>query len=113
MIFEQLAPTLKNRVCPEIFDCIEYIFTIQDFWATCPCSEKQSVPKIFHFIEIFFIIQDFWATCACPENFQAGGFKPPASYAYAQSFYYDRAFLLLWLPVKTLSLRAGLTLCVS
>jgi len=73
MIFEQLAPTLKNRVCPEIFDCIEYIFTIQDFWATCPCSEKQSVPKIFHFIEIFFIIQDFWATCACPENFQAGG----------------------------------------
>jgi len=87
---------LENRVCSEIFHCIEYIFYhsgflsnlrlpwntefalkiftvlnilyIQDFWATCPCREKQSVPWI-HCIEyIFFIIQDYWATCACLEN---------------------------------------------
>ena len=87
---------LENRVCREIFHCIEYIFYhsgflsnlhlpwntefawkyslywiyiyIQDFWVTCPCPEKQSVPWI-HCIEyIFFIIQDFWATCACLEK---------------------------------------------
>jgi len=59
---------LKNRVCREIHHCIEYIFTIQDFWETCACSEKQSFPWI-HCIEyIFFITQDFWAICACPEK---------------------------------------------
>jgi len=30
-IFEQLALALKNRVCPEIFHCIEYVFYIQEF----------------------------------------------------------------------------------
>jgi len=33
-ISEQLALTLKNRICPEIFHCIGYTFHIQDFWAT-------------------------------------------------------------------------------
>ena len=58
--------------------CIGNFFTVQDFWATCACPEKQSCPEIFHSIEIFFIIQDFWAGCICFENrvfpiFQAGG----------------------------------------
>jgi len=35
-IFEQLALTLKKRVFPQNFHCIEYIFTIQDFCATLP-----------------------------------------------------------------------------
>ena len=48
-IFEQLALALKNRVCPENFHCIEYIFVS---------------------------IQDFWASCACNEIFQAGGLLP-------------------------------------
>ena len=47
-IFEQLEIALKNRVCPEYFYCVEYIFfIIQDFWATCACPEKQSLPWIF------------------------------------------------------------------
>jgi len=28
-IFEQIALALKNRVCPEIFYCIEHIFTFK------------------------------------------------------------------------------------
>jgi len=65
--FEQLALVLKNRVCPESFPCIEYIFYIQDIWATCACPEKQSVPWIC--IEyIFFIIQNFEQLCAFPEK---------------------------------------------
>jgi len=30
-ILEQLALALKNRVCPEMFHCIEIFFMIQDF----------------------------------------------------------------------------------
>ena len=68
-IFEQLTLALKKRVCPGIFHCIEYVFSIiQDFWATCACSEKQSCPENFHCIEYTFYIQDFWVTCACPEK---------------------------------------------
>jgi len=29
--FEQLVPALKNRVCPDIFYCIEIFFIFQDF----------------------------------------------------------------------------------
>jgi len=43
-IYEQIAIALKNRVCPEIFHCIEYTLYIQDFWATCACPEEQSMP---------------------------------------------------------------------
>jgi len=47
-IFEQLALALKNRVCPEIFHCAEYIFfIIQDFLTTCVRLEKQRVPWNF------------------------------------------------------------------
>ena len=69
---------------------VEHFFTVQDFWATCTCPEKQSLPYIslhwiyfwpfrifkqlcpcpenFHCIEHTFYFQDFWATCACPEK---------------------------------------------
>jgi len=30
-IFEQLAFALKNRVCPEIFHCVQYTFTFRNF----------------------------------------------------------------------------------
>ena len=43
-IFEQIAIALKNRVCPEIFHCIEYTLYNHDFWATCTCLEEQSMP---------------------------------------------------------------------
>jgi len=46
--------------------CIENIFTVQDFWATCTCHEKQSCLKNFTALNIFFIIQDFWATLRSP-----------------------------------------------
>jgi len=62
-IFEQPVLSLKNRVCSEIFTCIEISFIIRDFWANCACPEN----------------------IACPENFQArGGGRPPTSYAYAR-----------------------------
>ena len=71
--------------------CIEIFFTVQDFWATCACREKQSLPwnlslywiyflpfrifeqlcawpEIFCCIKYTFYIQDFWRTCTCPEK---------------------------------------------
>jgi len=66
--FEQLALALKNRVCSELFHCVEIFLIFQDFWATLYFSKKTVFPWIFHCIEIFVIFQDFWATCACPEN---------------------------------------------
>ena len=73
---------LKNRVCPENFRCIEYIFYYSGVLSNLRLPWKQSCPGIFHPIVIFFIIQDFWATCAylesrvCPENCQARGLPP-------------------------------------
>ena len=67
-IFEQLALALKNRVALEFFTCIEIIFIIQDFWATCACPENRSFPELFRCIEYTFYIQEFWAICACPEK---------------------------------------------
>ena len=58
----------EKQSWPVIFHCIEYTFYIQDFLATCACPEKQSCAGIYHCIEIYFIIQDFWATRACPEK---------------------------------------------
>ena len=49
-IFEQFMLAVKNSVGPEIYRCIEYTFSIQDFSSTCVCPEKQSVPWI-HCIE--------------------------------------------------------------
>jgi len=59
-VFEQLALALKNRVFSEIFHCIDYtLFIIQDFWATCACSEKQMWPEILHCIEEFLSFRIF------------------------------------------------------
>ena len=73
--------------CPEKQSVPWVIFIIQNFWATCACPKKQSCPENFYSIEIFFIIQGFWATYpesrVCPEIFQAqGSGSPSASYAY-------------------------------
>jgi len=84
-IFEQLVLALKNRVCLERFPCIANTFCHSGFLSNLHLPWKQNCPWIFHCIEIFFIIQDFLATCACtenrdcPENVQArvGGRPPP------------------------------------
>jgi len=34
-IFEQLCACPEKQSCPGIFQCIEYTFYIQEFWATC------------------------------------------------------------------------------
>jgi len=95
-IFEQLALAVKNQSCPEIFQCIEYTFYIQDFQQLAlalktvspeifHCIEyifyhsrflsnfvlvlkNRMCPKIFHRLEYTFCIQNFWETCACPEK---------------------------------------------
>ena len=48
--FEELALALKNRVCPEIFHCIDIFFIFQDFWETCACPENRVCHEIFHCI---------------------------------------------------------------
>jgi len=50
------------------FTVLNIYFYIQDFWATCACLENRVCPEIFHCIECTFYIQDIWATCACPEK---------------------------------------------
>jgi len=68
-IFEQLALALKNRVSPEIFHCIEYIFYHLGFLSNFALALKNRVcPENFHCIEHTFYIQDFLGTCACPEK---------------------------------------------
>ena len=55
-IFEQLALALKNRDCPEIFHCIEYLnifFAIQDFWVTLRLLWKRVALKIFTALNIY------------------------------------------------------------
>ena len=64
--------------------CIEYIFfTIQNCEQHALALKNRICTEIFHCIEIFFIFQNFWATWACPENrvcpefFNRGGGRPP------------------------------------
>ena len=58
----------ENRVCPEIFHCIEYIFYHSGFLSNFALVRKNSCPEIFHCIEYTFYIQDFWGNFACPEK---------------------------------------------
>ena len=49
--------------------CIENIFTVQDFWATCACFQKQSFPAKFSLCRIYFLpFKTFEQLCAYPEN---------------------------------------------
>jgi len=45
--FEQIPLALKNRVCAEIFHCIEIFFIFQEFLAICACPENIVCPEFF------------------------------------------------------------------
>jgi len=57
--FEQLALALKNRVCPEIFHCIEIFFIFQDLWGTCACPENRVCHENFSLYLIYFSHSEF------------------------------------------------------
>ena len=93
-IFEQPVLSLKNRMCPEIFHCIEYTFYIQDFWATCACPENRvaleflTVLKYLLSFGIFKQIVLVLKTEFTLKIFKPGGRpprRPPASYAYGDA----------------------------
>jgi len=87
---------LKSRVCPEIFHCIEYTYNIQDFWAICACSEKESVSWIYCIEYVFFIVQDIWATLRLPWKTEL-----PWNFSLYWSIFYHSGFLRnLRLPWK-------------
>ena len=68
-IFTQLTLSLKNRVCPEIFHCIEYIFYHSGCLSNFALAvRKQSMPWNFSLCWINFFILDIRATCAWPEK---------------------------------------------
>jgi len=49
--------------------CIENIFTVQDFWATCTCIRKQSFPAKFSLCLIYFLpFKIFEQLCPYPEK---------------------------------------------
>jgi len=54
---------LKTEFPLKFCTVLSIFFTIQDFWATLWCPEKQSSPGIFHCMEYTFYIQNFWAIC--------------------------------------------------
>ena len=95
--------------------CIENFFTVQDFWATCACPEKQSLPWIFSLYWIYLLHSEFlsnlplpwktecalnslyWiyifyhsgfiATCVCPEK------KFPWNFSLYWNIFYHSGFL--------------------
>jgi len=96
-IFEQLALSLKNRVCPE-FTVMNTFFTIHDFWATLCLpwkTEFRVCSEIFHWIVYTFYIQNILATCACPETQSV-----PWSHCIQYIFYHSGFFSNLRLPWK-------------
>ena len=46
--------------------CIENIFTVQDFWATCACLEKQSFSSKFSLYWIYFLHSGFLSNLRLP-----------------------------------------------
>ena len=95
--FEQPVLVLKNRGCPDIFHCIEYIFYYSGFLSNLWLPWKQSCPDIIHCIErVFFIIHDFWATWACPDKQRV-----PWNFSLCWNIFYYSGFLSnLQLPWK-------------
>jgi len=68
-ILYQLALALKKQLPWNFSLYWLYIVYHSGFLSNLRLPWKQSCPEIFNCIEyIFFIIQDFWATCACPAN---------------------------------------------
>ena len=65
----------KTEFAVKFFTVLNICFTIQDFWATCDCPEKQRCPVIFHCIEYTFTFRRFeqlslaLKNSVCPENF--------------------------------------------
>jgi len=58
-IFEQHALALKNRVCPEIFQSIEYIFCHSGYLSSSALAMKNRVCPELTDTEYAFYIQDF------------------------------------------------------
>ena len=50
-IFEQLALALRNRVALKLFTVLNIYFYVQDFWATWACPKNRVCPDIFDCIE--------------------------------------------------------------
>ena len=65
--FEQLCACPEKQSCPKL-TVLNIFFTFRIFELPVLSLKNRVCPEIFHCIEISFIIQDFWATCACPEN---------------------------------------------
>jgi len=58
-IFEQLALALKNRVCPELFHCVEIFFYLSGFWPNWTCPENRVRPEFLTVLIILFAFRIF------------------------------------------------------
>jgi len=123
-IFEQLSACLEQQRVPWIH-CTKYVFfIIQDFLATCACPENRVSPETFHSIEYIFyqsgflsnfalalknrgcpgfialtmyfnITQDFWATCSFPDNQSCPGIFHCIGYIFYHSGFLSNFALAL------------------
>jgi len=83
----------KTEFAVKFSTVLNIFFTIQDFWATCACPEKQSLPWNFSLHWVYFYHSRFLSNLRLPWkqnlpwNFsrQGGGrlLRPTTSYAYA------------------------------
>jgi len=50
------ALAMKNRVCPEIFDCLEYTFTFRSFAQFALALKNRVCRENFHWFEYIFFL---------------------------------------------------------
>jgi len=87
----------NNRVCSEIFHCIEYFFIMQDFWATLRLPWKTDLPKNFLLCWIYFLHSRFLSNLRLPWKTEL-----PWKFSLYWIFFYHSGFLSnLRLPWKT------------
>ena len=77
-------------------DCIENFFTVQDFWETCACPEKQGLPWKFSLYWIYLLHSGFLSNLHLPWKTECA----LNSLHWIYIFYHSRFLSNLRLPWK-------------
>jgi len=73
-------PKLHRSLPIEYTLCTEHFFIVQDFWATWPCTQKQSLPRIFSLYWIYVLHSGFLSNLHLPRNISSrGGVADPTA----------------------------------
>ena len=104
-------PKLHRSLPIEYTLCIEHFFTVQDFWGTCACPQKQSLPWNFSLYWIYVLHSGFFSKLclpwkqSLPWNCSSPGVgRPPRP--PAKSLHFGISFLEKFCPSCTVQRRA-------